>query len=169
MSIKVMNINTLFLREHMCKKFQKYVKQALPNLPQILQKYLPILHSSKRCLAAIPHCPIVSYKRPKNLKDILVKIERNPSMDGKFDYLYEALKKERDAIVFLIKKSPAERSVSLILKSPCRLETLLTLQVLLTLSVLGYLTVILSWGGVLKTHSLKPDLTLSNHYANHTM
>ena len=24
-------------------------------------------------------------------------------------------------------------------------------------------------GGVLKTHSLKPDLTLSNHYANHTM
>ena len=29
MSIKVININTLFLREHMCNKFQKYVKQAL--------------------------------------------------------------------------------------------------------------------------------------------
>ena len=24
-------------------------------------------------------------------------------------------------------------------------------------------------GWVLKTHSLKPDLTLSDHYANHTM
>ena len=42
-------------------------------------------------------------------------------------------------------------------------------RVPLTLSVMGYLTVIFSWGGVLKTHSLKPDLTLSNHYANHTM
>ena len=31
-----------------------------------------ILHASKRCLAAIPECPIVSYKRPKNLRDILV-------------------------------------------------------------------------------------------------
>ena len=29
MSINVININTLFLREHMCNKFQKYVKQAL--------------------------------------------------------------------------------------------------------------------------------------------
>ena len=39
----------------------------------------------------------------------------------------------------------------------------------LTLSVMGYLTVIFSWGGVLKTHSLKTDLTLFDHYDNHTM
>ena len=44
------------------------------------------------------------------LKDIVVKIERNPSMDGKFDYLYEALKKERDAIVCLMKISSREVS-----------------------------------------------------------
>ena len=29
MSIRTISINTLFLREHMCKKFKKYVKQAL--------------------------------------------------------------------------------------------------------------------------------------------
>ena len=45
---------------------------GLPNIPQILRKYLPTLHSSKHCRKAIPVCPIVSYKRPKNLKDILV-------------------------------------------------------------------------------------------------
>ena len=40
---------------------------------------------------------------------------------------------------------------------------------ILTLSVMGYLTMIISWGGVLKTHSLKPDLALSDHHDNHTM
>ena len=45
---------------------------GLPNIPHILRKYMPILHTSKRCLAAIPECPIVSYRRPKNLRDILV-------------------------------------------------------------------------------------------------
>ena len=29
MSIRTISINTLFLREHMCNEFQKYVKQAL--------------------------------------------------------------------------------------------------------------------------------------------
>ena len=52
---------------------------GLPNLPQILQKYLPILHSSKRCLAAIPNCPIVSFRRPMNLKDILVRAKIKPN------------------------------------------------------------------------------------------
>ena len=46
---------------------------GLPNLPKILQQYLPILHSSERCKAAIPNCPIVSFRRPKSLKDILVR------------------------------------------------------------------------------------------------
>ena len=46
---------------------------GLPNLPHILQKYLPILHSSTRCKKAIPNCPIVSFHRPKNLRDILVR------------------------------------------------------------------------------------------------
>ena len=46
---------------------------GLPNVPQIIRKYLPILHNSQRCKEAIPECPIVSFRRPKNLKDILVK------------------------------------------------------------------------------------------------
>ena len=50
---------------------------GLPNIPQILRKYLPILHSSERCLAAIPECPILSFRRPRNLRDILVKAKVN--------------------------------------------------------------------------------------------
>ena len=45
---------------------------GLPNIAQILRKYFHILHSTERCKKAIPNLPIISYRRAKNLKDILV-------------------------------------------------------------------------------------------------
>ena len=46
---------------------------GLPNLPGILKDLHPILSSSDRCKAAIPEVPLVAYRRPKSLKDILVR------------------------------------------------------------------------------------------------
>ena len=58
---------------------------GLPNIPQILRKYFPILHSSKRCSSAIPECPMVAFRRPKNLRDILVKAKiKNRNVRGGF-------------------------------------------------------------------------------------
>ncbi|RUS75354.1 hypothetical protein EGW08_016876 [Elysia chlorotica] len=37
-----------------------------------LRRYFPLLHSSDRCRKAIPHLPMPSYRRPRNLRDTLV-------------------------------------------------------------------------------------------------
>ena len=47
----------------------------LPHLTAITQKNLPILHASHRPKKAIPEPPIMAYRRPKNLRDLLVSAE----------------------------------------------------------------------------------------------
>ena len=47
----------------------------LPHLTAITQKNLPILHASHRLKKAIPEPPIMAYRRPKNLRDLLVSAE----------------------------------------------------------------------------------------------
>lgn len=46
--------------------------QALPNIGEILHRLHPVLNSSRRCQSAITQVPIVAFRRPKSLKDILV-------------------------------------------------------------------------------------------------
>ena len=43
-----------------------------PGLPNILKKHLPILHASDRLRDAVPDPPMVAFRRPKNLRDLLV-------------------------------------------------------------------------------------------------
>ena len=45
---------------------------ALPNISSILLKHLPVLHSSDRCRKAIPEPPMAAFRRPTDLKDMLV-------------------------------------------------------------------------------------------------
>ena len=45
----------------------------LPSLNKILRKHLPILHVSEKMRKAVPHPPLVSYRRPRNLNDLLVR------------------------------------------------------------------------------------------------
>ena len=50
----------------------------LPKLSIILRKHLPILHVSERMKQIIPNVPLVAYRRPKNLKDLLVRATLKP-------------------------------------------------------------------------------------------
>ena len=45
---------------------------ALPNVAKILHRLQPVLQSSRRCQEAIGEVPMVAFRRPKCLKDILV-------------------------------------------------------------------------------------------------
>ena len=45
---------------------------ALPNIAKILHRLQPVLQSSRRCQGAIGQVPMVAFRRPKSLKDILV-------------------------------------------------------------------------------------------------
>ena len=45
---------------------------ALPNIAKILHRLQPVLQSSRRCQVAIGQVPMVAFRRPKSLKDILV-------------------------------------------------------------------------------------------------
>ena len=47
----------------------------LPNLNKITRNYLPVLHVSERLKEAIPEAPMTAYRRPKNLRDLLVRAE----------------------------------------------------------------------------------------------
>ena len=40
---------------------------------QTIHKYLPILHTSSRCKEAIPEPPMVAFRRPINIKDLVVR------------------------------------------------------------------------------------------------
>ena len=43
----------------------------LPSLPKILKESQSILHSSERCSTVFPEVPLVSYRRSRNLSDML--------------------------------------------------------------------------------------------------
>ena len=50
---------------------------GLPNIHNILSKNLKILHQSERMKEVFKNVPLVSYKRDKNIKDILVHRKHN--------------------------------------------------------------------------------------------
>ena len=43
------------------------------TLANTLHKFLPLLHSSTRCQDAIPEAPMVAFRRPTNIKDMVVR------------------------------------------------------------------------------------------------
>ena len=51
----------------------------LPNLRRITKSFFPLLHTSSRLKQAIPETPIVAYRRPKNLRDLLVSAQLKPT------------------------------------------------------------------------------------------
>ena len=50
----------------------------LPPLNKIVHQHLPVLHASERCKNAIPEAPLISFRRPPNLRDKLVFAELKP-------------------------------------------------------------------------------------------
>ena len=46
---------------------------SLPNLNNVIKKYYPILTATERCQKASKDTPFLAYRRPKNLRDFLVK------------------------------------------------------------------------------------------------
>ena len=56
----------------------------LPKVKEIVNKHWPIIESSKRLNKSFPQKPIMAYRRPKSLRDILVhaKLNPDPSDDG---------------------------------------------------------------------------------------
>lgn len=46
---------------------------AFPSLNKIITKHLSILQSSNRCRDVFPDNPFIAYRRPRNLRDFLVK------------------------------------------------------------------------------------------------
>ena len=46
---------------------------TLPAIVSTMHKYLPILHASSRCKEAIPEPPMVAFRRPTNVKDMVVR------------------------------------------------------------------------------------------------
>ena len=46
---------------------------ALTRLAHITKKYLPTLHTSEKLKKAIPNPPIIAFRRPRNLRDLLVR------------------------------------------------------------------------------------------------
>ena len=56
-----------------CIPFVLTYNPRLPNIAALLKKYIPLLHTSTRCRKAIPDIPMAAYRRPKNLRDHLVR------------------------------------------------------------------------------------------------
>ena len=56
---------------------------VLPNIGEILHRLHPILQSSSRCREAIGGVPVVAFRRPKCLKDILVHSELKTPVNNK--------------------------------------------------------------------------------------
>ena len=50
----------------------------LPKLHEILRRHLPILRVSERMKQVVPNPPLEAYRRPKNLKDLLVRATLKP-------------------------------------------------------------------------------------------
>ena len=59
---------------------------ALPNIAEILHKLDPVLKSSRRCQSAIEQVPMVAFRKPKSLKDILVHSEITTPVNDKGCY-----------------------------------------------------------------------------------
>ena len=59
---------------------------GLPNLNEIVRKHFHILKRSTRCSKAIGQPPIVAFRRPKNLRDILVKAKLDPIVPKPLGY-----------------------------------------------------------------------------------
>ncbi|KAJ8030076.1 hypothetical protein HOLleu_29652 [Holothuria leucospilota] len=56
---------------------------GLPDIKGTLTKYLPLLHLSSRMREAVPEPPIVSFRQPSNLKNLLVRAKvKNPRPKG---------------------------------------------------------------------------------------
>ena len=55
---------------------------SLSNLSSVLSKHLPKLYSSDKMKKAFPEPPMVSFRRPKNLKDNLVRSKLNTESSG---------------------------------------------------------------------------------------
>ena len=53
-------------------------RPGLTKLSNIVRKHLPILHISEKLRKAIPNPPLVAYRRPPNLRDLLVRAEVKP-------------------------------------------------------------------------------------------
>jgi hypothetical protein len=56
--------------------------KALPNIHEILQKKMNILYNSEKKKRIFDEPPTVSYKRDKNIKDILVHRKHNLQFHG---------------------------------------------------------------------------------------
>ena len=57
---------------------------SLPHLNSVIRKYFPILTATKRGSEAFKDAPLIAYRRPKNLRDFLVKAElKQPSQSNK--------------------------------------------------------------------------------------
>lgn len=46
---------------------------SLTNLTKMIRRHLPILHTSQRLRKVFPNPPIVAFRRPRNLRDLLVR------------------------------------------------------------------------------------------------
>ena len=57
----------------------------LPSLPKILKESQSILHSSERCATVFPEVPLVSYRRSRNLSDMLCSRRLAPDPDKNRD------------------------------------------------------------------------------------
>ena len=55
---------------------------SLGNLSSFLHKHLPTLHSSEKMKKVFPEPPVVSFKKPKNLKDHLVRSRLDSKTSG---------------------------------------------------------------------------------------
>ena len=53
---------------------------SLSSLARITKKHLPVLHTSARLKQAIPNPPLVAFRRPKNLRDLLVRAKLETSV-----------------------------------------------------------------------------------------
>ena len=56
---------------------------GLPNIGEILHRLHPVLRSSRRCQSAIEQVPMVAFRRPRSLKDILVHSETKTPVNDK--------------------------------------------------------------------------------------
>ena len=64
------------LRDNQPVKKQPYsLCSYLPNIGKILHRLHPVLKSSRPCQSAIEKVPMMAFRRPKSLKDILVHSE----------------------------------------------------------------------------------------------
>ena len=51
---------------------------GLPNIGGILRELHPLLHISNRCKQAIQDLPMMAFRRPKSLRDYLVRAKLRP-------------------------------------------------------------------------------------------